>query len=64
MLIKDLQKLAFDYQFISIIDDEYQEWWSGYLHNLPPQYENSKIIKLGSKTIEHYPCEDMLVIMI
>ena len=64
MTIKDLRKLAFDYQFISIIDDEYQEWWFGYLHNLPARYDDSKIIKIGSQNVEQYPHENMIVVMI
>lgn len=64
MLIKDLKNIAFDYQFISIIDDEYNEWWFGYLHSLPQQHENLKVIKIGSKSIERHPHESTIVVMI
>ena len=64
MLIKDLQKLAFDYQFIQIIDTEYCGQWFGYLHDLPVEYENDEIIKIGSKSCERRPHESMIVVMI
>ena len=64
MTIKDLRKLAFDYQLISVIDEEYQEWWFGYLHSLPSRFDDSKIIKIGSQSVERRPHENMIVVMI